>query len=97
MVMTRSKRNPRPSKDNQTEGTRVIFDFDEENLEVLRRMTNQFQFEDMGETVRQSLRVVFALREQAKEGYTQVVVRNPSTQGEKILVSFASHSGSDTM
>ena len=40
----------------------------------------------MANTVRDSLQVARALQSQAQNGYTEVVVRNPETKEERVLV-----------
>jgi hypothetical protein len=85
MAMTSSKRDSGPSQEDPDEGTQVLFTFDEENFELLKTMTRELELGVMGDTVRQSLIVVRSLQEQAKDGYTEVIVRNPKNQGERIL------------
>jgi len=65
---------------------RVVFDFDESSFESLQELTEQGRFGSMGETVRDSLQIARALRSQAGSGFTEVVVRNPDTQRERVLM-----------
>ena len=55
-------------------------------LESLEKLTEQGRFGSMANTVRDSLQVARALQTQAQNGYTEVVVRNPETHEERVLV-----------
>lgn len=65
---------------------RVAFTFDERSLTTLEEMTNEGHFASMADTVRESLQISHALQSQAKKGYTEVIVRNPETNEEKIII-----------
>jgi Arc/MetJ-type ribon-helix-helix transcriptional regulator len=65
---------------------RVVFSFDERSLESLEKLTEQGRFSSMADTVRESLTVSRALQSQANQGYTEVLVRNPETNEERVLV-----------
>lgn len=65
---------------------RVVFTFDERSLESLKEMVNQGQFASMAEAVRDSLAINRALQKQAKQGFTEVVVRDPETKQERVMV-----------
>jgi Arc/MetJ-type ribon-helix-helix transcriptional regulator len=65
---------------------RVVFSFDERSLESLERLTEQGRFSSMADTVRESLQVSRALQSQANQGFTEVLVRNPETNEERVLV-----------
>lgn len=65
---------------------RVVFSFDERSLESLRKITEQGRFASMADTVRESLQVTQALQSQARHGYTEVIVRNPETNKERVLL-----------
>jgi Arc/MetJ-type ribon-helix-helix transcriptional regulator len=65
---------------------RVVFSFDERSLESLQKLTEQGRFSSMADTVRDSLQITRALQGQAQQGYTEVVVRNPETNEESVLV-----------
>ncbi len=65
---------------------RVVFSFDERSLESLEKLTEQGRFGSMANTVRDSLQVTRALQSQAQDGYTEVIVRNPETNKERVLV-----------
>ena len=65
---------------------RVVFSFDERSLESLQKLTEQGKFSSMADTVRESLQINRALQSQAQQGFTEVVVRNPETNKERVLV-----------
>jgi Arc/MetJ-type ribon-helix-helix transcriptional regulator len=65
---------------------RVVFTFDERSLESLQKLTEQGRFASMADTVRESLQINRALQGQANQGFTEVVVRNPDTNEERVLV-----------
>ncbi len=65
---------------------RVVFTFDERSLEGLDQITKQGHYSSMAETVRDSLTINRALHSQAEEGFTQVVVRNPKTGEERVII-----------
>jgi hypothetical protein len=68
------------------ESTRVIFTFDRESLETLRTIQEKMGFKSLAETVRESLRLANSLREQAEKGFSEVILRNPKTGSERVLV-----------
>jgi Arc/MetJ-type ribon-helix-helix transcriptional regulator len=65
---------------------RVVFSFDERSLESLENLKEQGRFSSMGEAVRESLQINRALRSQAEQGFTEVIVRNPATKEERWIV-----------
>ena len=65
---------------------RVVFSFDARSLESLERLTEEGRFSSMADTVRESLQISRALQSQANQGFTEVVVRNPETNEERVLV-----------
>ncbi len=65
---------------------RVVFTFNERSLESLERITKQGHYNSMAESVRDSLQINRALQTQAEEGFTQVVVRNPQTGEERVII-----------
>ena len=64
---------------------RVVFDFDERSLKSLKEMVQQGQFATMAEVVRESLSINRGLRQQAMQGFTEIIVRNPETQQERVM------------
>ena len=65
---------------------RVAFTFDERSLKTLEQMTSEGHFSSMADTVRESLQISRALQTQAKQGYTEVTMRNPDTGEERVVV-----------
>jgi Arc/MetJ-type ribon-helix-helix transcriptional regulator len=74
---------------------RVVFSFDERSLESLQKLTDQGRFSSMADTVRESLQISRALQGQAQQGFTEIVVRNPETNDERVLVIPNLHSAQD--
>jgi Arc/MetJ-type ribon-helix-helix transcriptional regulator len=73
---------------------RVVFSFDERSLQSLQRIREQGRFSSLADAVRESLQVSHALQEQAEQGYTELVVRNPETGKERVIVIPTLHSAS---
>ena len=65
---------------------RVVFSFDERSLESLQKLTEQGRFSSLADTVRESLQISRALQSQAGQGFTEILVRNPETKEERVLV-----------
>ena len=65
---------------------RVVFSFDERSQESLEKVTEQGRFSSMADTVRESLQISRALQSQAGRGFTEILVRNPDTKEERVLV-----------
>jgi hypothetical protein len=65
---------------------RVVFSFDERSLEGLQKIKEQGRFASMGEAVRESLQISRALQSQATQGFSEIVVRNPETKEERVIV-----------
>ena len=65
---------------------RVAFTFDERSLAALEEITQEGHYTSMAHTVRDSLQINRALQTQAKKGYTEIVVRDPETGAERVLV-----------
>ena len=65
---------------------RVVFSFDEKSYERLAQMKKRGRFNSLAETVRESLQISRALQEQSGQGYSEVIVRNPKTGKERIMV-----------
>jgi Arc/MetJ-type ribon-helix-helix transcriptional regulator len=65
---------------------RVVFSFDERSLESLQKIKDQGRFSSMGEAVRESLQISRALQSQAAQGFREIVVRNPETKEERVIV-----------
>ena len=73
---------------------RVVFTFDERSLESLERLKDQGRFSSLAETVRDSLQVTRALQSQAQQGFCEVIVRNPETNEERVIVIPSIHPSS---
>ncbi len=65
---------------------RVVFSFDDRSLESLQRIKEQGRFSSMADAVRESLQISRALQTQVEQGYTELVVRNPKTGEERVIV-----------
>ncbi len=65
---------------------RVVFSFDERSLDSLKTITEQGHFVSMADSVRESLQISRALQVQASQGFTEIVVRNPETKEERVVV-----------
>jgi Arc/MetJ-type ribon-helix-helix transcriptional regulator len=77
---------PNATESNMAKTRRVVFSFDERSLESLQKLTDQGRFNSMADTVRESLQVSRALQLQAGQGFSEVIVRNPETNEERVLV-----------
>jgi Arc/MetJ-type ribon-helix-helix transcriptional regulator len=73
---------------------RVVFSFDERSLESLQQIRQRGRFSSMADAVRESLQTSRALQAQAEQGFTELVVRNPKTGEERVIVIPTLHSGS---
>ena len=65
---------------------RVVFTFDERSLQNLEQIKDGMKLDSLAETVRSSLTVSRALQQQVKQGFTEVVVRNPESKEERVIV-----------
>jgi metal-responsive CopG/Arc/MetJ family transcriptional regulator len=65
---------------------RVVFSFDERSLESLETLKERGRLDSLADAVRNSLQVSRALQQQKELGYTEVVVRNPQTKEERVLI-----------
>jgi hypothetical protein len=65
---------------------RVVFTFDERSLDSLEKLKELARFDSLAEAVRNSLQVARALQQQKEQGYTEVVVRNPDSKEERVVV-----------
>ena len=71
---------------------RVVFSFDERSLKSLQEIKDQWRFTSTGAAVRESLQINLALQSQANQGFSEIVVRNPETKAERVIVIPALHS-----
>ena len=65
---------------------RILFSFDPRSHQNLRELTDAGGFPSASDAVRDALRVARSLQDQARLGFTEVVVRNPITNQEKVMV-----------
>lgn len=65
---------------------RVAFTFDDSSIKTLEEMTIEGQYSSMADCVRESLQITRALHLQARRGFTEVIVRDPSTGKERTIV-----------
>jgi hypothetical protein len=65
---------------------RVVFSFDVRALADLESVKLGGSHRSLGEAVRESLSVHLALLGQSAKGFTEIVVRNPSTGAERVIV-----------
>lgn len=68
------------------EEKRVVFTFDARSLESLEALKQKKGFRTLAETVRDSIRIRGAIQKQSDSGYTEIIVRNPTTGQEKVMV-----------
>jgi Arc/MetJ-type ribon-helix-helix transcriptional regulator len=65
---------------------RVLFSFDPRNYRNLQALTAVGGFTSPSDAVRDALRLARALQAQAEKGFSEVVVRNPGTKEERVIV-----------
>lgn len=65
---------------------RLIFTFDESSYLSLHKLKRQLCFSSVADVVKESLQLRQALQKNAKEGFTKVIIRNPDTGEERILL-----------
>jgi hypothetical protein len=67
------------------ESKQVIFTFNEHSYESLKQIQSVGRFSTLAEAIQQSLVISKALQSQGKQGFTEVIVRNPETGCERVL------------
>ncbi|GGR16588.1 hypothetical protein [Deinococcus ruber] len=65
---------------------RVVFTFDDTSLRTLEQMTEEGKYTSMADCVRESLQITRALITLAEHGFSELLVRNPRTNGEREIV-----------
>ena len=65
---------------------RMVFTFDERGVDNLRKMQAEGHFPSMATVVRDSLRISRTLQQQAADGFSEVLVRNPKTGEARVVV-----------
>jgi hypothetical protein len=65
---------------------RVLFSFDPRNYQALQNLVAGGTFTTASDAVRGAVQVAHALQSQVRQGFTEIVVRNPQTREERVLV-----------
>ena len=65
----------------------VFFSLDEKTYKQLEQLTEQPGFIDLASTAKDMIHVLTTLQKRRKQGFKQVIVRNPDTGKEHILVT----------
>ncbi len=65
---------------------RIVFTFDDRSIGSLEKVKELGQFSSLGTAVRESVLINQELHNQASEGFSEVVVRNPKTKQEKTII-----------
>ena len=68
------------------EKTRIVFTFDEQSLAGLEDIKDDGNYACFAETVRDSLQITRSLQKLAKKGYSEIIVRDPETENERLLI-----------
>ena len=67
---------------------RVIFTFAPESLTALEDIQETGGYATLADTVKDSLQILWAIQKGAKQGYTELILRNPKTDNEKIVLDY---------
>ena len=67
---------------------RVVFTFEAESFSSLEKLQEDGDYLSLAETVKDSLKILWVIQQQAKRGYTELIVRNPSTDTEKLILDY---------
>ena len=65
---------------------RVVFTFDDQSLNSLKKVQSNADFASMGTAVRESIQLSEILQNQVQSGFSELVLRNPKTNQEKVLI-----------
>jgi hypothetical protein len=65
---------------------RVVFSFDERSLDSLEQIKQEGRYGSYADAVRDSLKISRALQHQSEQGFTEVIVRNPESGEERVMV-----------
>lgn len=65
---------------------RVVFTFDDHSYETLKSLREKGDFSSMGTAVKESIQLSEILQDQVSQGFSEVVLRNPKTNQEKVLI-----------
>jgi hypothetical protein len=65
---------------------KVLFAFDERSHAGLMELKKRAGFQSLGETVREAVRLTHTLQSQSLHGFSEIIVRNPDTKEQRVLV-----------
>lgn len=65
---------------------RVVFTFDERSYDSLKNLQEKGDFSSMGNAVRESIQLSEILQDQLSQGFSEVVLRNPKTNQERVII-----------
>jgi hypothetical protein len=65
---------------------RVVLTFDDPSLDSLKQVKQKGAFATLGTAVRDSIQLSETLQNQVAQGFTEIVLRNPATNQEKIII-----------
>lgn len=68
------------------EAKRIVFNFDEKSFKSLEEIKKEGHYSSYADAVRKSLQINRALQAQEDQGFNEIVVRNPKTKEEKVLI-----------
>lgn len=77
------------------DGTRVVFHFDQRNLDRLRRITRDAHLPDPAATIAAALQILGDLQRHARTGATELLARNPET-GRQFTIPLSPLAGFST-
>ena len=75
---------------------RVVFTFEPESLAALEKLQADGSYESLAATMKDSLQILRVLQQCAQQGYTELIVRNPETDAEKVVLDYEVNGGKDT-
>ncbi len=64
---------------------KIVFSFDERSLKSLENVQGRGKFPTLATALSDSIQISEFLQDQAEEGFSEVVVRNPKTNKEKTI------------
>ena len=65
---------------------RIVFTFDERTRKMLEDLKIDGHYKSLSEVVKDALRIKNGLHAQSKQGYTEIIVRDPKTNKEKVMI-----------
>ena len=72
---------------------RVVFTFEPESLAALEKIQADGGYDTLAATVKDALQILWAIQREAKKGYSELIVRNPKTDGEKVVLDYETSGG----